>query len=103
MSGQGVAERSPRLAIAWLTRYPPRLWREGRQLGLLILGHFMVFSLAIGHDEIVAECVASGIIASGVAETAELALALMLFLAWSVLTIAIVRMIDAARSGNGAA
>ena len=103
MTGQGVANGSPRLAIAWLTRFPPALRREGRRLGFLILGHFMIFALAIGHDEIVAECVASGIIASGVAETAELALALILFLVWSVLTIAIVRMIDAARSGNGAA
>jgi hypothetical protein len=103
MTGQGIADRSPQLAIAWLTRYPPRLWREGRRLGLLILGHFMIFSLAIGHDEIVAECVAAGIITPDLAETAELAIALTLFLVWSVLTIAIVRMIDAARFGNGSA
>lgn len=102
MTGQGVAQGSPRLAIAWLTRYPPRLWREGRKLGLLILGHFMVFALAIGHDEIVAECVVAGIIDPERAETAELAMALVLFLAWTVLTIAIVRMVDAARSEPGA-
>jgi hypothetical protein len=103
MSGQGVANGSPRLAIAWLTRFPPRLWREGRRLGLLILGHFMIFALAIGHDEIVAECVVSGLISPGRAETAELAIALVLFLAWTVLTVAIVRMVDAARSGKDAA
>ncbi len=102
MSGQGVANRSPQLAIAWLTRYPPRLWREGRRLGLLILGHFMIFALAIGHDEIVAECVASGLISAGRAEMAELGVALVLFMAWTVLTVAIVRMVDAARSEPGA-
>ncbi|MFO7757250.1 MAG: hypothetical protein R6V26_02025 [Roseovarius sp.] len=103
MTGQGVAQGSPLLAIAWLTRYPPRLWREGRKLGLLVLAHFVVFTLAIGHDEIVAECVTAGIIEPGRAETAELTMALVLFLAWTVLTIAIVRMVDAARSDRGAA
>lgn len=103
MTGQGVANESPRLAIAWLTRFPPGIWREGRRLGLLILGHFMIFALAIGHDEIVAECVASGLIAADRAEAAEMAVALVLFLAWTVLTVAIVRMVDAARSGTGAA
>jgi hypothetical protein len=102
MTGQGLANGSPRLAIAWLTRFPPCIWREGRRLGLLILGHFTIFALAIGHDEIVAECVASGLIAPDRAEAAELTIALVLFLAWTVLTVAIVRMIDAARSGNGA-
>ena len=103
MTGQGVANGSPRLAIAWLTRFPPALRREGRRLGLLILGHFMIFALAIGHDEIVAECVGAGMIAPGRAEAAELVFALVLFLAWTLLTVAIVRMVDAARSGNGAA
>lgn len=103
MSGQGITNGSPRMAIAWLTRFPPRLWREGRRLGLLILGHFMVFVLAIGHDEIVAECVVEGLIAARHAETAELVLAFGLFLVWTALTVAIVRMVDAARSGAGAA
>jgi hypothetical protein len=103
MTGQQIADGPPRLAIAWLTRFPPRIWREGRRLGLLILGHFMIFMLAIGHDEIVAECVASGVLPVRHAETAELTMALVLFLAWTVLTIAIVRMVDAARSDRGAA
>jgi hypothetical protein len=98
MTGQGIANGPPRMAIAWLTRFPPRLWREGRRLGLLILGHFMVFALAIGHDEIVAECVTGGLITARHAEIAELALAFALFLVWTALTVAIVRMIDAARS-----
>ena len=99
MTGQGIADTSPRLAIAWLTRFPPSLWREGRRLGLLIVGHFTIFALAIGHDEIVAECVAAGSIAPERAEAVELGIALVLFLAWTVLTVAIMRMVDAARSG----
>ncbi|MDZ7711332.1 MAG: hypothetical protein U5K36_15710 [Roseovarius sp.] len=98
MTGQGIIKGPPRLAIAWLTRFPPRLRREGRQLGLLILGHFIIFLLALGHDEIVAECVANGMIPAAQAELLELAVGALLFLCWSALTIAMVRMIDRART-----
>ncbi|MFB9150633.1 hypothetical protein [Roseovarius ramblicola] len=98
MTGQGVFNGSRYLAIAWLTRFPPRLRREGRHLGLLILGHFTIFLLALGHDEIVAECVANGTIPAQHAELLELAIGLALFLCWSALTIAIVRLIDRARA-----
>ncbi|MGX0878488.1 hypothetical protein ACSSV4_003187 [Roseovarius sp. MBR-154] len=99
MTGQGAINGPKRLAIAWLTRFPPPLRQEGRRLGLLILGHFTIFLLALGHDEIVAECVQNGIIAAGRAETVELMVGLLLFLCWSVLTIAMVRLIDRARAG----
>ena len=69
-------------------------------MGLLILGHFMIFVLAIGHDEIVAECVASGPDRARHAEAAELGRAARAVPGWTVLTVAIVRMVDAARSGR---
>ncbi|MFU8776781.1 MAG: hypothetical protein ACNA7M_03835 [Roseovarius sp.] len=98
MTGQGIIRQPRRLAIAWLTRFPPRLRKEGRQLGLLILGHFTIFLLALGHDEIVAECVEAGMIAARLAESLELVIGGFLFLSWSALTIAMVRMIDRARA-----
>ncbi|MGI3211652.1 hypothetical protein ACROSR_11110 [Roseovarius tibetensis] len=98
MGGQGIANGPPRLAIAWLTRFPPHLWREGRRLGLLIVGHFFVFLLAIGHDEIVEESVAAGLIAPARTEMVELLMAFVLFLGWTILTIAIVQMVHQARS-----
>lgn len=100
MTGQGTIKGPQRLAIAWLTRFPPRLRQEGRRLGLLILGHFTIFLLALGHDEIVAECVENGMIAAQRAEMVELIIGLGLFLCWSVLTIAMVRLIDRARAGE---
>lgn len=98
MTGQGIITGPRYLAIAWLTRFPPHLRREGRRLGLLILGHFTIFLLALGHDEIVAECVATGMIAGQRAELLELGIGAVLFLGWSALTIAMVRMIDRARA-----
>jgi len=98
MTGQGTIKGPQRLAIAWLTRFPPRLRQEGRRLGLLTVGHFTIFLLALGHDEIVAECVENGMIAAGRAETVELIIGLGLFLCWSVMTVAMVRMIDRARA-----
>jgi len=98
MTGQGMINGPRHLAIAWLTRFPPRLRREGRRLGLLILGHFTIFLLALGHDEIVAECVANGMIPSQRAELLEMMIGALLFLCWSALTIAMVRLIDGARA-----
>lgn len=98
MTGQGIIKQPQRLAIAWLTRFPPPLRKEGRKLGLLILGHFTIFLLALGHDEIVAECVEAGLIVERLAETLELVIGGLLLLLWSALTIAMVRMIDRARS-----
>ena len=98
MTGQGVFNGPRYLAIAWLTRFPPHLRREGRRLGLLILAHFTIFLLALGHDEIVAECVANGMIPAQRAELLELVIGLVLFLCWSALTIAMVRLIDRARA-----
>ncbi|HMB12915.1 MAG TPA: hypothetical protein VKN37_02820 [Roseovarius sp.] len=100
MTGQGTINGPQRLAIGWLTRFPPRLRREGRRLGLLILGHFTIFLLALGHDEIVAECVQQGVLAAHRAETVELLIGLGLFLCWSMLTVAMVRLIDRARAGE---
>jgi hypothetical protein len=98
MTGQGLIGGPRHLAIAWLTRFPPRLRREGRQLGLLILGHLTIFLLALGHDEIVAECVEAGMISAQSAELLELVIGAVLFLCWSALTIAMVRLIDRARA-----
>ena len=98
MTGQGVINGPRYHAIAWLTRFPPRLRQEGRRLGLLILGHFTIFLLALGHDEIVAECVAAVMIPAQRAEILELGIGVVLFMCWSVLTIAMVRMIDRARA-----
>lgn len=98
MTGQGIIKQPKRLAMAWLTRFPPQLRREGRRLGLLILGNFTIFLLALGHDEIVAECVEAGTIAANQAEYLELVIGGFLFLSWSALTIAMVRMIDRARA-----
>lgn len=99
MTGQGIIKGPQRLAIVWLTRFPPHLRQEGHRLGLLILGHFTIFLLALGHDEIVEECVENGMIAAQRAEMVELAIGLVLFLCWTVLTIAMVRLIDRARAG----
>ena len=98
MTGQGLINGPRYLAIAWLTRFPPRLRQEGRRLGLLIAGHFTIFLLALGHDEIVAECVAAGVISVQRAEILELGIGAVLFLCWSALTIAMVRIIDRARA-----
>lgn len=98
MAAQQVANGRQRLAISWLTRFPSHLRREGRQLGLLVLGHFSIFILALGHDEILAECVASGLIDGAQAQSVELIISLVLFLLWAALTIAITRIVARARA-----
>jgi hypothetical protein len=97
MGGQGMINGPQRLAIAWLTRFPPPLRRTGRRLGLLILGHFTVFLLALGHDEFVATCVEADVIPVHRAEVVELIFGAALFLFWSALTIAMVRLIERSR------
>ena len=99
MTGQGIIKGPQRMAILWITRFPAHVRQEGRRLGLLVLGHFTIFLLALGHDEIVAECVDNGMIAAHRAEMVELVIGLGLLLCWSVLTIAMVRLIDRARAG----
>ena len=98
MSGQGVISGPQRLAVAWLMRFPPRLRREGRRLGLMVLGHFIIFALALGNDEIIAACVSGGLLEERYAGTIELIVGVVLFVGWSVLTVAIMRMVDRARS-----
>lgn len=83
--------------------YPARLRREGRRLALLVVGHFIVFALAIGHDEIVAHCVEAGLIDPRRAEGMELLIGLGLFVCWSALTVGIVRLVARARAGAGGA
>lgn len=78
--------------------YPARLRAEGRQLALLLVGHLVVFGLAMGHDEIVAECVDAGLLPAHRAEGMELLIGLVLFLCWSALTVGIVRLVDRARA-----
>jgi len=78
--------------------YPARLRAEGRRLALLLVGHLVVFGLALGHDEIVAECVEAGLISPRRAEGMELLIGLALFICWSALTIGIVRLVDRARA-----
>ncbi len=94
MTDGGVAGQHP------LPRrgYPARLRAEGRRLALLILGHLVVFGLAIGHDEIVAKCVEAGLLPAHRAEGMELLIGLVLFLCWSALTVGIVRLVDRART-----
>jgi len=98
VTGDDLADRHP------LPRrgYPARLRAEGRRLALLILGHLVVFGLAIGHDEIVARCVEAGWLAGHRAEGMELLIGFVLFLCWSALTVGIVRLVDRAR-GEGQA
>lgn len=94
VTGDDPADRHP------LPRrgYPARLRAEGRRLALLLAGHLLVFGLAIGHDEIVAECVAQGWLPAHSAEAMELLVGLVLFMCWSALTVGIVRLVDRARA-----
>ncbi len=98
MTGEGLVNGPQRLAVAWLMRFPPRLRREGRRLGLMVLGHFIIFALALGNDEIIAACVSGGLLEERHAGTVELIVGVALFVGWSVLTIAIMRMVDRART-----
>ncbi|MCV3270863.1 hypothetical protein [Roseobacter sinensis] len=78
--------------------HPGRLLPETRALTLLALGHVIIFSLSMGHDEIVAEMVADGWVIAPYAERFEIAIGLVLFLCWSALTWRLVSILQRART-----
>lgn len=98
MTGEELAHRPVRPDGVARFGYPARLRREGQRLALLVVGHLIVFALALGHDEIVAECVEAGLISPRRAEGVELLIGFALFICWSALTIGIVRLVDRARA-----
>ncbi|NCO22761.1 MAG: hypothetical protein GW905_12355 [Rhodobacterales bacterium] len=75
-----------------------RLDPDTREITLLLLGHLVVFALAMGHDEIVAEMVEKGWVLARYAEQGELLIGLALFLCWGALTVRLMRVIDRLRS-----
>jgi len=77
--------------------HPSRMAPETREITLLIVGHFMLFALAMSHDEIVAELVADGWILARYGERFELLIGLVLFLCWSGLTLRLAGIINHAR------
>jgi len=89
-------------ARAPLTAYPWRRSRESTRVSVLALSLGIVFMLSIAHDEIVAHLVASGWLAEGRAELAEIALGLLLFVVWGGLTVTLVDTLRRAPASRGA-
>lgn len=80
-----------------------RLSAEGREVTLLLLGHFMVFLTAMAHDELVAEMVEAGWFFARFAERFELLIGFALFLIWSLLTLRLVNVLHRVKAGTAAA
>ena len=64
---------------------------------MLLLGHFLVFVLAMSHDEIALQAVESGWIRPGQAELAELGIGLILFVIWGWLSVRVAEILKTAR------
>lgn len=67
---------------------------------MLLLGHFLVFVLAMSHDEIALQAVESGWIRSGQAELTELGMGLGLFVAWGWLSVRVAGLLNKARAAS---
>lgn len=84
----------------------PRLGHSGRlrsgtrTFTMLLLGHFVVFVLAMSHDEIALQAVESGWIRPGQAELAELGIGLVLFMIWGWLSVHLVGILNGARAAS---
>lgn len=88
----------------------PRLGHSGRlrsgtrTFTTLLLGHFVVFVLAMSHDEIALQAVESDWIRPGQAELAELGIGLVLFMIWGWLSVRVAGILqDARAASNGKA
>ncbi len=84
----------------------PRLGHSGRlrsgtrTFTMLLLGHFLVFVLAMSHDEIALQAVESGWIRPGQAELAELGMGLVLFMIWGWLSVRVAGLLQEARAAS---
>ncbi len=77
-----------------------RLSGDTQALSLVLAGLVLVFALAIAHDEIVGELIEAGWLAERFREVAELGLGLVIFGAWSALTLAFAALIRRASGGG---
>ncbi len=84
----------------------PRLGHSGRlrsgtrTFTVLLLGHFLVFVLAMSHDEIALQAVERGWIRSGQAELVELGMGLVLFVIWGWLSVRVAGLLQDARAAS---
>ena len=74
-----------------------RLLRGAGALRRVLIGFAVVFLISLGHDEIAAELHARGLTGPVPAELAEVAIGLVLFVAWGMLSVRLVRLVDTAR------
>jgi hypothetical protein len=78
-----------------------RLAEETQVVSLILAGLIMLFALSLAHDEIVDGAVEAGWVADRMREPAEIVLGVVIFTAWSALTLMFAAVIRAsARNGN---
>ena len=78
-----------------------RLSQETQLVSLILAGLVMLFALAIAHDEIVDAMIAAGWLAERLRDIAEIGLGILIFAAWSALTLVFASVIRASARGEG--
>lgn len=64
-----------------------RLSGETQRVSLILAGLVMLFALSIAHDEVVEATIEAGWLAERLRELAEIVLGIVIFAAWSALTL----------------
>ena len=77
-----------------------RLSGDTQAMTLVLAGLILVFALAIAHDEIVDEMIVAGWLSERFREIAELGLGLVIFSAWSALTLAFAGLVRRSSEGR---